>query len=97
MNADVVLSGYDRKTEVLGTLAVVPARLVGSAREIAGVPATDPGILGVYPLTSAQAERIARFAGAELDLDRYEYCLEAIARDARVPACRSQASAHAFG
>ena len=85
MNADIVLSGYDRDTEFLVTLDIVPAYRLAAVSRIAAVPSSDPDLLGVYPLTDAQAERIAVLAGADLDLERYEYCLEAIARDARSP------------
>ena len=85
MNADIILSGYDRDTEFLVTLDIVPAHWLAAVSRIAAVPASDPDLLGVYPLTDAQAERIGVLAGADLDLEHYEYCLEAIARDTRSP------------
>ena len=97
MSADIVLTGYDRKTEILATIAVVPPRLIGSARHIAAVPATDPNVLGVYPLDATQAVALGRLAHSALDLDRYEYCLEAIARDGHLGAGHTDGRVAAFG
>ena len=68
MNADIILSGYDRDTEFLVTLDIVPAHWLAAVSRIAAAPASDPDLLGVYPLTDAQAERIGELAGGDLDL-----------------------------
>jgi hypothetical protein len=83
MNADVKLTGYDKRSEFLSVALPVPPNVIGEARRIAGVPETDPDILGVYPLTAQQAAAIASKAALLLDPAAYDYCLEAIARDDR--------------
>lgn len=79
MNAVVKLTGYEKATELLTTIVTVPPGLVPIARTVAGVPKSDPGVAGMYPLTVPQAEAIAAESGLALDPDRFEYCLEAIA------------------
>jgi hypothetical protein len=81
MNAAVKLTGYDKRTEWLGTAVIVPAGLVEFARTVAGVPESDPNVLAMYPLTVEQATAIAAKGDLPLDLDRFDYCLEAIAKD----------------
>ena len=81
VNADITLTGYDRTTEILTTFAVVPPHRVLAARTVAHVPASDPGIVGVYPLQPEEAASIAALASTTIDLDRYDYCIEAIARE----------------
>jgi hypothetical protein len=83
MNAVVKLTGYEKATELLATMATVPAELVPFARTVACVPETDPGVAAMYPLTVRQAEAIAAKADLALDPDRFDYCLEAIAEDER--------------
>jgi hypothetical protein len=81
MNAVVKLTGYDKATEWLETALSLPEGVVGFARTVAGVPDTDPAVLAVCPLTPAQAQEIAARADVELETDRFDYCLEAIAED----------------
>lgn len=81
MNAVVKLTGYEQATELLTTVVTVPPGLVPFARTAAGLPETDPGVAGMYPLTVRQAEAIAAEADLALDPDRFDDCLEAIARD----------------
>jgi hypothetical protein len=81
MNAEVNLTGYDKRTEFLSVAHGLPQDLVDFARGIAGVPESDPDVLGVYPLSQQQAAEIAQRAGLPLDLTEYDYCLEAIAKD----------------
>jgi hypothetical protein len=83
MNAVVKLAGYEKTTELLATVVTVPGNLVPFARTVAGVPDTDPDVLAMYPLTARQAETIAAKADLALDPSRFDYCLEAIAEDAR--------------
>ena len=83
MNADVKLTGYDKHSEFLSVALTVPPHLIDAARHIAGVPGTDPDVLGVYPLTAQQAAEIADKAALPLDPSAFDYCLEAIARDDR--------------
>jgi hypothetical protein len=83
MNAVVKLTGYEKATELLTMVLTVPPGLVPFARTVAGVPETDLGVAGMYPLTVRQAEAIAAKADLALDPDRFDYCLEAIAEDER--------------
>jgi hypothetical protein len=80
MNAVVKLTGYAKTTELLETVVTVPATLVPFARRIAGVPASDPDVLAMYPLTAPQAEAIAAKADLAVEPDRLDCCLEAIAK-----------------
>lgn len=80
MNADLTLTAYDKRTDYLCRVHVLPESLRGFARTVAGVAPTDPHIAGVYPLTPDQAVDIARQADVLLDLTDYDYCLETIAR-----------------
>jgi len=89
MNADLTLTAYDKQTEYLSKVLVLPSDLLGYAREIAGVPGTDRDILGVYPLTEQQAAAIAGKAALNLETGAYDYCLETIARDERPKAHRA--------
>jgi hypothetical protein len=83
MNADVKLTGYDKQSDFLSVAFTVPTDVIDAARHIAGVPETDPDVLGVYPLTAQQAAEIADKAALPLDLSAFDYCLEAIAWDER--------------
>lgn len=80
MTADLTLTAYDKRTDYLCRVHVLPESLRGYARGVAGVAPTDPHIAGVYPLTPEQAEDIARKVDLSLDLADYDYCLETIAR-----------------
>jgi hypothetical protein len=73
------LTAYDRQSERLVAAAALPAGVVTEARRIARVPASDPDLQGVYPLSAAQVAEIAGKAGITLDPERYDYCLEAAA------------------
>jgi hypothetical protein len=81
MTAEVKLTAYDKQTELLTTAFALPQRVVGYARRVAGVPETDPSLLGVYPLTQEQADLIARRASLSLDLGKFDFCLESFAPD----------------
>jgi hypothetical protein len=83
MNADVILAGYDKRTEFLSMAIDLPIDVVDFARRVAKVPVSDPDVLGVYPLRAQQAAQIAGEAKLSLDPTEYDYCLEAIARDER--------------
>jgi hypothetical protein len=81
MTAEVKLTAYDKQTELLAAELAVPRKWIGYARRVAGVPSTDPLLLGVYPLTPDQAAQIARKAALKLDPTEYDFCLEAFAPD----------------
>jgi hypothetical protein len=78
MTPGVKLTAYDKETEKLVAAAALPAGVVAEARRIAKVPATDPELQGVYPLTGAQVAAIAGKAGIRLDPGKFDYCLEAV-------------------
>lgn len=78
MTPGVKLTAYDKQTERLVAAASVPAQVLVEARRIARVPASDPDLRGVYPLTAAQVTEIAGKLGAKLDAERYDYCLESM-------------------
>ena len=78
MTPGVKLTAYDKQTERLVAAASVPSEVMTEVRRIAQVPASDPDLRGVYPLTAAQLTAIAAKLGARLDAERYDYCLEAM-------------------
>ena len=85
MNATVKLTGYDKATEFLASEVTLPDPLIPLARTLAQVPASDPRILAMYPLSTESATALAAAANAVLDLEHMDYFLEAIAEpDARV-------------
>jgi hypothetical protein len=88
MTAEVKLTAYDKQTELLTAEFAVPRQWIAFARDVAGVPETDPRLLGVYPLTPEQVAQIAQKASLSLDPARYDFCLESFA-----PARKSRASA----
>lgn len=88
MTAEVKLTAYDKQTELLAAVFAVPRHSIGYARRVAGVPDTDPRLLGVYPLTPEQVTQIAQKVSLSLDPARYDFCLESFA-----PARKSRASA----
>lgn len=90
MNAAVKLTGYAKTTELLETIMTVPAALIPFARTIAGVPASDPDVLAMYPLTVPQAEAIAARADLALETERFDYCLEAVAEPERSRASKPE-------
>lgn len=79
MKAGVRITAYDKRSERLIAAAALPPQVVDEARRIARVPASDPDLQGVYPLTPEQVAQITTRAGFALDVERYDYCLEAVA------------------
>ena len=59
MDVEVSIVGYDRQTERLAVEHPVPPAAVPAAQAIANVPATDPDLIGAYPLDAEQARQIA--------------------------------------
>jgi hypothetical protein len=90
MNAVVKLTGYAKSTELLETVVTVPATLIPFAHSVAGVPASDPDVLAMYPLTIPQAEAIAAKADLAPEPGRFDYCLEAIAEPAHSRASKTE-------
>lgn len=77
MKPVVKLTAYDSRSGLIKAAVSVPPAAIGEARRIAGVPASDPEISGVYPLTAQKVAQIAEKAGFTLDPAAYDYCLEA--------------------
>jgi hypothetical protein len=77
MAQGIEVTAYDKKTEIRMAFFAVPKLVADAARRIARVPASDPDLTGVYPLTPEQIAEIGAKAGVRLDPDKYDYCLEA--------------------
>jgi hypothetical protein len=69
------LVGYDRQSETLAVEHILPVGSVGHAKAIAGI-AERPDIIGDWPLSAAQAARIAESIGQAVDLGGYDWFLE---------------------
>lgn len=69
------LVGYDRESETLAVEHILPAGTAGRAKVIAGI-AHRPEIIGDWPLSTAQAARIAESIREAVDLGRYDWFLE---------------------
>ncbi len=85
MKPIVKLTAYDPHSGLIKAAVSVPAAALGEARRIAGVPASDPEMSGVYPLTAQKVAQIAEKAGVTLDPAAYDYCLEAFRPQAPAP------------
>lgn len=75
------LVGYDRKTELLSVAVTIPAERFPMAAEIARVPPDDAEAVGSYPLSSGQAQRIAKLSSADDIGDDMVYFMEPMAGD----------------
>jgi hypothetical protein len=78
MGVAVRVIGFDRSTERYATELAVPSHNWTKAREIAEVPASDPELMGSYPLDDVQARQIAAVTGLLMD-PRLDWFLEAVA------------------
>jgi hypothetical protein len=76
MQAGYFLVGYDRGTGEAKAFHALPPGSVGAAKLLGGIPPHDPVIIGDWPLSSEAAHAIAALAGAEIDPDHLDYCLE---------------------
>jgi hypothetical protein len=74
MDVEVSIVGYDRQTGRLAVEHPVPPAAVPAAQAIANVPATDPDLIGTYPLDAEQARQIAELANITIEPDRFDYC-----------------------
>ncbi|WP_371661640.1 hypothetical protein [Streptomyces sp. NBC_00280] len=70
-----LISRYANGADTPDSVADVFALSVDDASELLGIPPAR--ITDVYPLKGAQADAFRRLTGIGLDLDRYEYFLEA--------------------
>ncbi len=57
----------------------IPEERLPDAKKLAQVPDDDPEAAWSYPLTKAQARRLAALIGASLDPDHTKFFLEAFA------------------
>jgi hypothetical protein len=71
------LVGFDRTSEQLGVELTIPAHAVSTVKQIAEVPASDPDIIGSYPLDDKQLLLIADAAHVTVDAAKFTYFLEA--------------------
>jgi hypothetical protein len=71
------LVGYDKKTDRAKVRFAIADRLLSDAKRIAKVPEDDPEAVWSYPLTSEQVHEMADLIGANLELRKSEFFLEA--------------------
>jgi hypothetical protein len=73
------LVGYDRQSDRMKMRFDIPEERLPDAKKLAQVPDDDPEAAWSYPLTKAQARRLATLIGAKIDANRVEFFLEAFA------------------
>jgi hypothetical protein len=71
------LVGYDRTTERVQSQHDIPAGRLPLIREIAHVPASDPDMIGSYPLEAAQARDVAGILNIKIDVADQTFFIEA--------------------
>jgi len=71
------LVGYDTKTDRAKVRFDIADRLLGDARRIAKVPDDDPKAVWSYPLSPDQVRQLAELIGADFELGKSEFFLEA--------------------
>jgi hypothetical protein len=71
------LVGYDKKTDRAKVRFAIADRLLGDAKRIAKVPEDDPEAVWSYPLTPEQVRKMGNLIGANLELEKSEFFLEA--------------------
>ena len=75
------LTGYDRETELLSVEYDIPVRTISMVKRIAGVGPDDPEAIGSYPLDRNQVQEISQLIGSQVDIDRFDYFVEAFSDD----------------
>jgi hypothetical protein len=78
MRVEVSIVVFDGHTQRVAVEHPVPPAAVPAARRIANVPATDPDLMGAYPLDAEQARQIAAVANITID-PIFDWFLEAYA------------------
>jgi hypothetical protein len=64
------LTAYDRETEnFLSFILSIPNSYLQQVKKIALVEATDPDAIGSYPLSSSQANEIAKLLNKRVELN----------------------------
>jgi hypothetical protein len=77
MSVTLQLTGYDKNTDIVQVEYELPLRAAEFVKQVAGVAAGDPEVVGSYPLTEQQVTEIAGVAGTPLNPRLYNYFLEA--------------------
>jgi hypothetical protein len=74
------LSGYDRDTELLAVEFDIPARAFSKVKKIVRIGSDDPDAIGSYPLDRTQVGKISTFIDADVDVERFDYFVEAFSK-----------------
>ncbi len=77
MSVDVRIVGLDLMTEVVSTEISVPSEARLEVMRIAGVPETDPELMGSYPLGEHQLRLITDTTHIVIEPRKCSYFLEA--------------------
>jgi hypothetical protein len=73
------LVGYGRQTDRMKMQFDIPEERLSDAKKLVQIPDDDPEAAWSYPLTKAQARRLAALIGVKLDPDYAEFFMEAFA------------------
>jgi hypothetical protein len=76
MSLVIQLSGYDKKSELIAAEHPVPASRLDEVKAIAGVPKSDPTVMGAYPLDEAQAVQIAGRINTPINPKLYDWFIQ---------------------
>lgn len=77
MSVEAKIVGFDRASERIAVEIDVSDSVLDRVKLIAGVPSSDPELLGSYPLDAGQLAMIADKAHIAVDPARFQYFLEA--------------------
>jgi hypothetical protein len=77
MTIEAKIVGFDRSSDLVAFELDVPNAVLEQVKKIAKVPASDPDLLGSYPLSQQQIAMIADAAHARIDPAQCKYFLEA--------------------
>jgi hypothetical protein len=73
------LVGYNRASAAIVEEFDVPDAVLSKARELACVPADDPGAIMCYALDDSRARDLANLLHAKIDIEQCDYFLEGYA------------------
>jgi len=71
------IRGYDRRTDELVEEHDLPAACLDRIRPLVSAGRDDPDLVAVYPLDAAAIQAIVALLPVRLDLDRYDFFLDA--------------------
>ncbi|HZT86738.1 MAG TPA: hypothetical protein VFA12_02135 [Stellaceae bacterium] len=77
--SEVVLVGYDGRTEFVAAEHKTPPNAIEQAKRIAKVPADDPDVAHAYELKPSAAKYIAPMIRVQIDTSKYYFFLEGFA------------------